>query len=158
MAMKRIRTVLNGAILALSLTFSPAGAQQPQAAGPPQVGPGHGSLVVVGGNMHDPAIYRRFIELAGGPDAPIVMIPTAGGGEEYDEFYEGLIPWRENGARNLIVLHTLDRKVADSEAFVAPLRTATACSSSVAGSGAWWTPTPARARRRRSATCWSAAG
>jgi cyanophycinase len=124
MAMKRIRTVLNGAILALFLTFSPAGAQQPQAAGPPQVGPGHGSLVVVGGNMHDPAIYRRFIELAGGPDAPIVMIPTAGGGEEYDEFYEGLIPWRENGARNLIVLHTLDRKVADSEAFVAPLKTA----------------------------------
>ncbi len=121
--MKGFRTVFCGAILALFLAFSTAGAQQPQA-GPPQVGPAHGSLVVVGGNMHDPAIYQRFIELAGGPDAPIVMIPTAGGGEEYDDFYDGLVAWRENGARNLIVLHTLDRKVADSEAFVAPLKTA----------------------------------
>jgi len=121
--MKGFRTVSCGAVLALFLAISSAGAQQPQA-GPPQVGPAHGSLVVVGGNMHDPAIYQRFIELAGGPDAPIVMIPTAGGGEEYDDFYQGLVAWRENGARNLIVLHTLDRKVADSEAFVAPLETA----------------------------------
>jgi len=121
--MQGFRAVFSWAVLALSLVFSPAGAQQPEG-GLPQVGPAHGSLVVVGGNMHDPAIYRRFIELAGGPDAPIVMIPTAGGGEEYDGFYGGLDPWRDNGARNLIVLHTLDRKVADSEEFVAPLKTA----------------------------------
>ena len=28
--------------------------------------------------MQDPAIVKRFIDLAGGPDAPIVIIPTAG--------------------------------------------------------------------------------
>ena len=36
-------------------------------------GPDKGTLVIVGGNMQDPAIVRRFIELAGGPDAPIVI-------------------------------------------------------------------------------------
>jgi cyanophycinase len=111
---------------ALLLAFAasaPAAAQQTRPA-PPTVGPERGSLVVVGGNMRDPEIYRRFIELAGGPDAPIVMIPTAGGGEEYDAFYQGLVTWRENGARNLTVLHTTDPRVADTEAFVEPLKTA----------------------------------
>ena len=41
-------------------------------------GPDKGTLVIVGGNMQDPAIVKRFIDLAGGPDAPIVIIPTAG--------------------------------------------------------------------------------
>lgn len=109
---------------ALALSAAPALRAQEMEAGPPRVGPEHGSLVVVGGNLHDPAIYERFIELAGGPDAPIVMIPTAGGGEEYDDFYQGLNAWRDAGARNLIVLHTTDPKVADTEAFVAPLKTA----------------------------------
>lgn len=107
--------------LALS---APLSAQVEQVADAPQVGPANGSLVIVGGAMRSPEIYRRFIELAGGPDAHLVMIPTAGGGEEYDAFYQGLNTWRENGARNMTVLHTTDRAVADSEEFVAPLRTA----------------------------------
>jgi len=37
------------------------------------VGPSNGYLVIVGGAMRDPAIFARFIELAGGPDAPIVI-------------------------------------------------------------------------------------
>lgn len=109
-------------LAAAALTGLPAGAQQRQ--GPPEVGPEHGTLMVVGGNMHDPALYKRFIELAGGPDAPIVMIPNAGGGDHYDQFYSGLDAWRAAGARNLIVLFTTDRKVADSDAFVEPLKTA----------------------------------
>ena len=32
-------------------------------------GPDKGTLVIVGGNMQDPAIVKRFIDLAGGPDA-----------------------------------------------------------------------------------------
>ena len=44
------------------------------------VGPSQGALVIVGGAMKDPAIMERFIELAGGPEAPIVIIPTAGAG------------------------------------------------------------------------------
>lgn len=89
-----------------------------------QVGPKTGALVIVGGNMQDPAIVTRFIDLAGGPDAPLVIVPTAGEGDSYDQYYSGLQQFRENGARNLTVLHTRDPKVADTEAFVKPLTTA----------------------------------
>ncbi len=85
-------------------------------------GPEKGTLVIVGGNMQDPAILKRFIDLAGGPDAPIVIVPTAGEADDYDQYYSGLKQWRENGATNLTVVHTRDRKVADTEAFVKPIR------------------------------------
>ncbi len=114
-------------LVALLFAFASWGlpvAAQEQRAGPPQVGPEAGSLVIVGGAMRSPEIYRRFIELAGGPDAPIVYIPTAGGGDEYDEFYQGLNAWRENGARNVSILHTTDPDVADTEEFIEPLRRA----------------------------------
>jgi len=88
------------------------------------VGPPSGALVVVGGALSDPAIVERFIQLAGGPDAPIVVIPTAGGGEDYDEFCSCLQLLRENGARNLTVMHTVDPAEADTEVFVRPLRRA----------------------------------
>jgi cyanophycinase len=71
--------------------------------------------------MRDPAIVTRFIDLAGGPDAPIVVIPTAGDAATYDQYWSGLRIFRDNGARSLTVLHTRDSKVADTEAFVAPL-------------------------------------
>ncbi len=90
-----------------------------------QVGPARGSLVIVGGAMRDPAILQRFIELAGGPHAAIVIIPTAGGGDDYDQFYGGLNAFRTQGATNLTVLHTNDRAVADSPEFVKPITEAT---------------------------------
>src|SRR4051812_31540985 len=86
------------------------------------VGPAHGSLVIVGGNIQDLNILRRFIDIAGGPDAPIVVIPTAGGADDYDQYWSGLKIFRDAGARNLTVLHTYDPKVANTEAFVAPLK------------------------------------
>ena len=104
------------ALFALLLPHPPALAQQ--------VGPPNGSLVIVGGAMRDRGIMERFVELAGGPDAPIVVIPTAGGAQEYDQFYRGLGAWREAGASNLKVLHTTDRDEADSDVFVQPIREA----------------------------------
>jgi cyanophycinase len=89
-----------------------------------QFGPKSGSLVIVGGNLRDPDIIKRFIDLAGGPAAPIVMIPTAGDAETYDQHWTGLRQFRENGARNLTVLHTRDRKVADTDEFAKPLANA----------------------------------
>jgi len=86
-----------------------------------EVGPDNGSLVIVGGALADEAIWQRFIDLAGGPDVPIVVIPTAGGAETYDQYYPGLRTLKALGATNLTVLHTLDRDEADSEAFVAPI-------------------------------------
>ncbi len=89
-----------------------------------QVGPANGALVLVGGNLQDPAIVERFLELAGGPEAPIVLIPTAGGAASYDQSWPGADAFRSVGATRLTVLHTTDRDTADTEAFVAPLRRA----------------------------------
>ncbi len=88
------------------------------------IGPVHGALVLVGGAMRDPAIVHRFIELAGGRDAPLVIIPTAGGREHYDQDYPGARVFRDAGVIDLTVLHTTDREEADTEAFVDPLRRA----------------------------------
>ncbi|MEE8117136.1 MAG: cyanophycinase [Gemmatimonadales bacterium] len=89
-----------------------------------EIGPANGSLVIVGGAMRDTAIVRRFLDLAGGTDAPIVVIPTAGTADRYGRFWPGLRQFKALGATNLSVLHTRDRAVANSDEFVAPLRAA----------------------------------
>ena len=86
-----------------------------------EVGPANGSLIVAGGALSDPAVFARFVELAGGPSAPIVIIPTAGGGDSYDQFFSGRRPFETAGARHITVLHTYDPEVANTDAFVEPL-------------------------------------
>lgn len=117
------RTAAVSTAMALLGAAGSADAQQQQP-DPPQVGPENGSLVIVGGAMRSPEIYERFIQLAGGPDAHIVLVPTAGGAEDYDDFFGGLNAWREAGARNLTLLHTTDPLEADTDAFIEPLKTA----------------------------------
>ena len=78
------------------------------------------------GAMRDTVIVQRFIELAGGTSASIVVIPTAGGGESYDQSYGGLRAFAAQGVTDLTVLHTYDRAEADTDAFVEPLKSADA--------------------------------
>lgn len=111
-ALKRVGLAL---VMAVAISQSVAGQE---------IGPANGSLVIVGGALRDQAILTRFLELAGGPDELVVVIPTAGGAEEYDQYYSGLQQFREAGATNLTVLHTKDRNVADSDEFVRPIREA----------------------------------
>jgi cyanophycinase len=86
-------------------------------------GPESGSLVIVGGNMRDSAIINRFITLAGGKEAPMVVIPTASGAKEFDNAkIAGILT--SAGAKNVSVLHTYDTLVANSEEFVKPLKNA----------------------------------
>jgi len=76
-----------------------------------EYGPPKGTLVIVGGNMRDPAIASRFIELAGGPDANFVIVPTAGANRSADgtvRIYkeEGVIaPWKKRGLKNVTRLY-----------------------------------------------------
>jgi cyanophycinase len=100
----------------------------------PQYGPANGTLVIVGGgSTRGTGIMEKFVNLAGGIDARIVVIPTAGGNREtngqivvYNEA-EVLAPWkRQLGLKNVRMLHTHDPKVADTEEFVQPLREANA--------------------------------
>ena len=71
-----------------------------------------------------PEIYSRFIAAAGGPDALIIDVPNAGGAAEYAQDAPGTRGWKAAGARNVYVLFTADRKLADSDSFVAVLKKA----------------------------------
>jgi len=87
----------------------------------PRVGPATGAVVVVGGGAVGPETLARFIALAGGPDAIIVDVPTAGGDSVYPADTPGARMLRAAGARHVVVLHTVNRKVADADSFAAPL-------------------------------------
>lgn len=103
--------------LFLITTFAPCVAAQ-------EIGPAHGALVIVGGGRLDSTIIIRFLDLAGGRDAPIVVIPTANGDGDYGPYWAGLLGFKAVGATNLTVLHTTDRAVANTDAFVEPIRKA----------------------------------
>ncbi|HRH41153.1 MAG TPA: cyanophycinase [Pyrinomonadaceae bacterium] len=83
-----------------------------------KVGPKKGALVIVGGGNIPAAISDKFIELAGGKDANFVYVPTAL--EDENQKDQKTI----FGLKNITVLHTRDRKVADTKEFVAALRKA----------------------------------
>jgi len=89
-------------------------------------GPEHGALVIVGGGRVGPEILTRFFDLAGGRDVPLVVIPTANDAETFRDDWSGLKLFKDFGVTNITLLHTKDRKVADSEDFVRPITTARA--------------------------------
>ncbi len=92
----------------------------------PSVGPNAGSLVIVGGGKVGPEIVQRFVGLAGGPDAEFVLIPTASESNIVDTQRAGESFARSFGLKpkHVTVLHTRDRAEADTEMFVAPLKSA----------------------------------
>jgi cyanophycinase len=116
-----------------ALLFALTAAAFPQTANPApetEYGPARGALVIAGGALKDPAVFQKFIDLAGGQDANFIIVPTAGGNRTakgdlrvYKE--ESVIaPWVARGLKNVKVLHTHDRAVADTEDFVKDLRQA----------------------------------
>lgn len=99
----------------------------------PEYGPPKGTLVIVGGgSLEGTGIYEKFIQLAGGPNASFVIVPTAGGNKNPDgtirEYKEEQVVagWIKRGVKNVKMLHTHDPKVADTEEFAKILRTANA--------------------------------
>jgi cyanophycinase len=98
-----------------------------QAPFPPEefdtVGVAHGSLIIGGGGGLDPAVWKRFVDLAGGPDALIVVVPTANDDPVPADPVEARL-LRRVGAKNVKIFHTRSRQEADGDAFVAPLREA----------------------------------
>lgn len=99
----------------------------------PEYGPAKGTLVIVGGGpTNGTGIIEKFIQLAGGPEAKFVIVPTAGGNKTPDGqirvYNEETVvaSWKRRGLKNVRMLHTHDPKVADTEEFAAPLREANA--------------------------------
>jgi cyanophycinase len=87
------------------------------------VAPANGWLVIHGGGDISNEVKERFVALAGGPDANFVMIPTALNDSEVS------MPGRSSpafangfGVRNVTVLHTRNRVLANTPDFVEPLR------------------------------------
>jgi len=99
----------------------------------PEYGPVNGTLVIVGGGSTDSTgIVEKFVELAGGPNAKIVVVPTAGGNRRADgtpiTYVDSVVlaSWKARGLSNVHMLHTHDPKVADTDAFAAVLQDAKA--------------------------------
>jgi len=97
----------------------------------PEYGPAKGTLVIQGGGSSEgTGIPETFILKAGGANAKIVVVPTAGGNRNRDGSViayseeKVLASWKKRGATNLHMLHTHDPKVAETEAFAGVLRDA----------------------------------
>lgn len=89
-------------------------------------GPQNGHLIIAGGALRDPTVFEKFIELAGGSESHIIVIPTAGGYEVTEERKAGLIrTWKNRGAAKVTVLHTEDPKEANTNAFADVINDAT---------------------------------
>lgn len=98
---------------------------EPLGTGPVKVGPPRGTVIAVGGGSMGPPLWKAFIDAAGGPDALILDVPNNGISKPASvapkEAGRGL---REHGARNVRVLFTQSRAVANSDAFVAIIKQA----------------------------------
>ncbi|HKA00428.1 MAG TPA: cyanophycinase [Candidatus Solibacter sp.] len=99
----------------------------------PEYGPPKGTLVIQGGGSDaNSGIWETFVNRAGGLNAKIVVVPTAGGNKNPDgsirEYKEEtvLANWKKRGATNVHMLHTHDPKVADTEEFAKILHDANA--------------------------------
>lgn len=82
-----------------------------------------GDLVLIGGGSKPPAVLRHFVRLAGGPDAPLVILPTASGDPDTGRYYVEL--FRETtGATAVEVLDIRTPLDARRPAWVRALREA----------------------------------
>jgi cyanophycinase len=85
-----------------------------------------GSLVIVGGGLMPDTIRERFLELAGGKNGRLVVIPTASALDDQTRIYRSYNYWKTQGLASVSMLHTLDPREANNPAFIKPLKEATA--------------------------------
>ena len=82
-----------------------------------------GSLIISGGGRLPPEIRQRFVELAGGASARIVVIPAFAADEKQQAELRDV--WRPFGVTNVRVLQAESREVADRPEFSEPIKAAT---------------------------------
>jgi cyanophycinase len=90
---------------------------------PPEPVVARGTLVIVGGGGAGAEIWKKFIEASGGPEALIVVIPTAMEDPLDQESVEEKA-LKRFGAKNVKALHTRNPKEADEPKFSELLTTA----------------------------------
>ena len=84
-----------------------------------------GALVIHGGGRLTEEVRSRFIELAGGPQARILVVPTAQSDAESPEFDRMMEFWRPQPVESVALFHTRSRLTADDGDFLRPLQEAT---------------------------------
>src|SRR5262245_63487801 len=109
---------------AVLLLLWPAHPALAQCAGPP-LAEAPGALVVCGGGSLPDAVRDHFVELAGGPRARLVIIPTASNKADTAEGAKALLPWKVCKVTSAVLLHTRSRPQANDPSFLKPLTEAT---------------------------------
>ena len=85
-----------------------------------------GALVLCGGGRLPDEVRDRFMELAGGSSAQLVVIPTASGDDTIEQDGRELLEiWGARLPKSIVLLHTRNREQANNVGFTAPLREAT---------------------------------
>ncbi len=82
-----------------------------------------GTLLIAGGGNLPERVQRQFVELAGGSEAKIVMIPGVHVDDTYVHSY--FEEWNNFGPASVHILNAETRAEADSDEFVKPLEDAT---------------------------------
>ena len=85
-----------------------------------------GSLVLCGGGALPNSIVETFVELAGGEEGKLVVIPTAASRVDAEDRAKSIELWKSRGIGSVAWLHTRSRDEADDPEFVMPLKEATA--------------------------------
>jgi cyanophycinase len=124
------RLLLVGLLLAVALPFAALAPAQPAKPSTPALDLRpegiSGALVLCGGGKTPDAVFDRFMQLAGGDKAKLVIIPTASEtADKPDAAAAAAKPWQDRKAASVAVLHSRDRKQADDAKFVEPLKQAT---------------------------------
>jgi cyanophycinase len=84
-----------------------------------------GALVIVGGGGLPDSVRDRFLELAGGKQARVVVIPTASARFEATGVSLSFEFWKAQGIASVVLLHAHRREEADRPEFIRPLTEAT---------------------------------
>ncbi|MEO2020804.1 MAG: cyanophycinase [Pirellulaceae bacterium] len=84
-----------------------------------------GSLVIAGGGSLPDQVMDRFMKLAGGEKAHLVIIPTASRRADEEETKSLLASWQDRKSASLTLLHTRSRDQANDPRFLKPVARAT---------------------------------
>jgi len=87
--------------------------------------PAKGTLLICGGGEMPPKVLARFVTLAGGENARIVLIPTASASADRADADDFASTKLHTKPKSITVLHTRSRDEADKPDFSAALRDAT---------------------------------
>jgi cyanophycinase len=127
-AQKLVAAVAVIALLSAAALPATRAAEPMPGAGPKGLFPDvSGSLVIVGGGGLPDVVKDRFLQLAGGKKARLVIIPTASAKADYipQKDLKSYVFWHSQDVESVELLHTHSREQANNPAFVKPLTKAT---------------------------------